>query len=153
MLPLEDQIVVALRRTSHAIDVWSRQLLQQYGLTSPQLATLREIEAGQNVTNGALAIALHLSQPTVTGILNRLEQRGLIARVRSESDRRSILATITPEGSRLAADSPPLLRDRFCQQLVKLSEEERQRILSVLQQVAEMMHAPQVGEEPFLFHA
>ena len=81
MLSLEDQIVVALRRTSHAIDVWSRQLLQQYGLTSPQLATLREIEAGQNVTNGALAIALHLSQPTVTGILNRLEQRGLIARV------------------------------------------------------------------------
>ena len=152
MLSLEDQIVVALRRTSHAIDVWSRHLLQRYGLTSPQLATLREIEGGK-VTNSALAAALHLSQPTVTGILNRLEQRGLITRVRSESDRRSILAAITPEGIKLASESPPLLRDRFCQELVKLPEEDRQRILAVLQQVAEMMHAPEVGEEPFLFHA
>ena len=42
MLSLEDQIVVALRRISQAIDVWSRCLWQDYGLTSPQLATLRQ---------------------------------------------------------------------------------------------------------------
>ncbi len=152
MLSLEDQIVVALRRTSHAIDVWSRQLLQQYGLTSPQLATLREIEAGQNVTNGALAIALHLSQPTVTGILNRLEQR-LIA---PSAPNRIAAPSLPPSLQREVGwrpTRPPCCRDRFCQQLVMLSEEERQRILAVLQQVAEMMHAPQIGEEPFLFHA
>ncbi len=100
MLSLEDQIVVALRRISQAIDVWSRCLWQDYGLTSPQLATLREIMAGTNVTPGTLAAALHLSQPTVTGILGRLERRGLIRRERSQSDRRSILAIVTDEGAR-----------------------------------------------------
>ncbi len=72
--PLEDQIVIALRRISQAIDVWSRKLWQDYGLTSPQLAMLRELLAGKNVSPGTLATALHLSQPTVTGILGRLEK-------------------------------------------------------------------------------
>jgi DNA-binding MarR family transcriptional regulator len=152
MLTLEDRIVVALRRISQAIDVWSRHMLQNYGLTSPQLATLREIQAGKNVSTGTLATALHLSQPTVTGILTRLEQRGLIARERSEDDRRSVLATVTEEGQALVAKSPTLLRDSFCQELAKLSTEEQQQILSTLQRVAEMMHAPEVGEVPFLFN-
>jgi DNA-binding MarR family transcriptional regulator len=151
MLSLEDRIVVALRRISQAIDVWSRHMLQNYGLTSPQLATLREIQAGKNVSTGTLATALHLSQPTVTGILSRLEQRGLIARERSEDDRRSVLATVTEEGKALVAKSPALLRDRFCQELVRLPTVEQEQILSTLQRVAEMMHAPEAGDEPYFF--
>src|SRR3990167_6729113 len=109
MLSVEDQIVISLRRISQAIDVWSRHLWHDYGLTSPQLATLREILAGKNVTPGTLATALHLSQPTITGILGRLERRGLIRRERSLTDRRSILAIVTDQGKELAASAPPLL--------------------------------------------
>ncbi len=153
MLSLEDQIVLSLRRISQAIDVWSRHLLQHYGLTSPQLATLREIQGGRNVSTGTLASALHLSQPTVTGILTRLEQRGLITRVRSEDDRRSVLATVTEEGKALVAKAPQLLRDSFCEELVTLPVDEQQRILATLQKVADMMHAPQVVEGPFFFNS
>ncbi len=152
MLSLEDQIVLALRRISQAIDVWSRQLWQDYGLTSPQLATLREILAGQNVTPMTLAAALHISQPTVTGILGRLEQRGLIRREASTTDRRSILAVVTDAGNQLAEQAPPLLRDRFRQELEKTPEWQRTEILAVLQRVATMMHAPEVADTPFLFN-
>jgi DNA-binding MarR family transcriptional regulator len=151
MLSVEDQIVVALRRTSHAIDVWSRQLWQDYGLTSPQLGTLREIMAGKNITPGTLATALHLSQPTVTGILGRLERRGLIRRERSSSDRRSIPAIITEQGRELAESAPPLLRDRFRRKLAELSDDEQAEILATLQRVAAMMQAPEVDESPFFF--
>ena len=150
-LSQEDQIVVALRRVSQAIDIWSRHLWQDYGLTSPQLATLREILAGKNVSPGALASVLHLSQPTVTGILGRLEQRGLIRRERSDTDRRSTLAVATNLGKELAAKAPPLLRDNFRRELVKLPDWKQTEILSVLQQVAHMMQAPEVDEGPFLF--
>ena len=152
MLSLEDQIVVALRRISQAIDVWSRCLWQDYGLTSPQLATLREIMAGTNVTPGTLATVLHLSQPTVTGILGRLERRGLIRRERSQSDRRSILAIVTDEGRVLATKAPPLLRDRFRHELAILAGDRQGEILTVLQQVATMLQAPEVEEAPFFFH-
>src|SRR6476646_3535576 len=119
MLSLEDHILAALRRITQAIDVWSRHLWRDYGLTAPQLATLREILSGKNVSPVALAMELHLSQPTVTGILNRLEQRGLIRRRRSTTDRRSVVAIATERGIVLAERAPPLLRDRFRQELGK----------------------------------
>ena len=152
MLSLEDQIVVALRRISQSIDVWSRHLWQDYGLTSPQLATLREIMGGKNVTPGTLATALHLSQPTITGILGRLERRGLIRRERSISDRRSILAIVTDEGRQLAETAPPLLRDRFRRELVQLGADDQGEILSMLQRVAAMMQAPELADGPYFFH-
>jgi DNA-binding MarR family transcriptional regulator len=150
-LSQEDQIVFALRRVSHAIALWSRHLWRDYGLTSPQLATLREILAGKNVSPGALASVLHLSQPTVTGILGRLEQRGLVRRERSDTDRRSTLAVATDLGKELAAKAPPLLRDNFRRELDKLPDWKQSEILSVLQQVANMMQAPEVSEGPFFF--
>jgi DNA-binding MarR family transcriptional regulator len=152
MLSLDEEIVLALRRISQAIDVWSRQLWHDYGLTSPQLATLREILAGKNVSPVTLAAALHLSQPTVTGILGRLEQGGLIRREPSLTDRRSILAVATDKGRELAAQAPPLLRDRFRNELEKTPIWQQTEILAVLQRVAAMMHAPEIAEAPFLFN-
>ena len=152
MLSIEDKIVIALRRISQAIDVWSRQLWQDYGLTSPQLGVLREILAGQNVSPGALASALHLSQPTVTGILGRLEQRGLVRRERSTTDRRSILVVASDEGRQLAERAPALLRDRFRQELALLEGSQQRDILATLERVAAMLQAPEMSEAPFLFN-
>src|SRR5262245_27604292 len=144
MLAIEDQIVIALRRISQAIDVWSCHLWQDYGLTSPQLAVLREIMGGKNSTPSTIATALHLSQPTVTGILGRLEHRKLIRRQRSNSDRRNILVTASDEGRRLAEQAPALLRDRFRQELATLDLADQQQILDVLDRVAAMLQAPAV---------
>jgi len=152
MLSLEDQIVIDLRRISQAIDVWSRQLWKDYGLTSPQLATLREILVGTNVSPVALATALHLSQPTVTGILGRLEGRGLIRREQSTTDRRSVRASVTNKGKELAAKAPPLLRDYFRHELAKLGSSQQSEILTVLERVAIMMQAPKIVDGPFFFH-
>ncbi len=150
---IDSQIVLALRRINHAIDSWSRQLWFEYGLTSPQLATLREILVGRNVSPGTLATALSMSQPTVTGILGRLEARGLIVRERSKTDRRFTIAAVTERGRQLATQAPPLLRDRFRQELDKLPVGDQTEILRVLQRVADMMHAPHIGEAPFFFGA
>lgn len=151
MLSEEDQIVISLRRINQAVDVWSRRLWQEHGLTSPQLATLREIMSGANVSPGTIATALHLSQPTVTGILGRLEQRGLIERQRSVTDRRSVVAVVTETGKALADQAPRLLRDRFRLELAKLPAWKRTEILAALQHVAAMMHAPELADGPFFF--
>ncbi len=152
MLSIEDQIVLALRRTSQAIDQYSRQLLRDFGVTAPQLATLREIVSGRHTSPMALADVLHVSQPTVTGILCRLEQQGLIQRQKSATDRRSITALATEKGRSLAASAPPLLRDQFRQELARLPNWQQTELLAALQRVAAMMHAPELTEAPFLFH-
>ena len=86
-LSLEDQVIVALRRITRAIDLHSRGLMQEFGLTAPQLAALQAVQRLQPITAGALARSIHLSQATITGILSRLERRDLISRARSDADR------------------------------------------------------------------
>ncbi|MEX0937228.1 MAG: MarR family transcriptional regulator [Pirellulales bacterium] len=138
---LEDQIVVSLRRISRAIDLRSRLLLLEYGLTSPQLTTLHAVARLQPISSSTLAREIHVGQPTVTGILHRLEQRGLITRTRSDHDRRSVEITLTSEGQRMLTSAPTLLDEQFHRRLARLKDWERTQILSTLQHVADMMDA------------
>jgi DNA-binding transcriptional ArsR family regulator len=79
---LDEAIVTAVRRIIRAVDLHSRDLLQNFGLTAPQLMTLRELARLEPVPVGVLSAAVHVSQATMTGILDRLEQRGLVQRTR-----------------------------------------------------------------------
>ena len=97
-LPLEEQVIAALRRITRAIDLHSRLLLQKNGLTIPQLAALQGIQRLQPITVGALARDIHLGPATVTGILGRLENRGLVNRTRGDLDRRSVVIELTDDG-------------------------------------------------------
>ena len=151
-LPVDEQILVALRRISQAIDTYSRFLWQEYGLTSPQLAALRELKRHTDVTPGRLAELLHVTPQTMAGIVNRLLQRGLITRQRDERDRRSYMIHITDEGLRLADAAPSLLRDQFRTGLAGLEQWEQTQMLATLQRIAEMMSAPDADDEPFLYH-
>jgi DNA-binding MarR family transcriptional regulator len=102
------------------------------------LAALLAISREQPITAGGLAQQLHLGQPTVSGILDRLERRAFVQRERGERDRRSVLLRLTPAGQEVLNGAPSLLHG-FCQQLAALEAWERTQILSSLQRVATMM--------------
>jgi DNA-binding MarR family transcriptional regulator len=138
-LDAEDQIVVAIRRIMHAFELHSRQLVDRAGMTLPQLAVLRKTAELGRTPIGSLARAVHLSQPTVSGILDRLERRGLLQRVRDEHDRRAVNINITASGEELLSRAPSQLQDAFREQLQELQEWELTQMLSVLQRVAAMM--------------
>lgn len=140
-LSLEDQIVQALRRITRAIDLRSRALMQRHGLTAPQLGALRAIGQLEPVPAGEVARALHLGQPTVTGILNRLERQGLIGRARGQRDRRHVEVRLTPEGRRVLDSAPSLLEAAFQRRLSELKQWQQTQILATLQQLADMMDA------------
>jgi len=143
-LSLEDQVIAALRRITRAIDLHSRLLLQEHGLTSPQLAALRAIQRLQPLPVGVLAREVHLSQATVTGILSRLENRGLVTRTRGNHDRRSVAVELTDSGGQLADEAPSPLHDRFHRELARLQQWEQNMILATLQRIASMMDAEQI---------
>jgi DNA-binding MarR family transcriptional regulator len=148
--PIEEHIVAALRRIVRAIDLQSRRMVEAFGLTGPQLVVLREVARLSGTSIGALARSVSLSQPTVSGILERLEKRGLVRRERSEQDRRSVFVSVTPEGGRILRDAPSLLQDRFQRELGRLEEWERTQMLSILQRVAGMMDAEKLDAAPML---
>ena len=147
---VDEQIVTALRRIIRAIDLHSRDLMQQCGLTAPQLMALREAGRLARATPGGLAEAIHVSQATMTGILDRLERQGLVARVRDDVDRRSVTITVTEAGKTLLPTAPSLLQDRFRSELAKLSAEKQSAILATLEQIAAMMGAEVLPAAPML---
>jgi DNA-binding MarR family transcriptional regulator len=148
--PIEEQIVVALRRIVRAIDLQSRRMVEACGLTGPQLVVLREVAPLGSASISTLARSVSLSQPTVSGILERLEKRGLVRRERSEQDRRAVFVSLTPEGDRILHEAPSLLQDRFQRELERLEEWERTQMLSILQRLAGMMDAEALDAAPML---
>lgn len=146
----EAAIVAALRRIVRAIDLRSRRLVETSGLTGPQLLVLRQTSRLSGAPISALARAVDLSQPTVSGIIDRLEKRGLVRRARDTGDRRIVLVTVTTEGGRALRDAPSLLQDRFVSELARLEEWEQTQLLATLQRVATMMGAEEIDAAPVL---
>jgi DNA-binding MarR family transcriptional regulator len=134
-----------------AVDLHSRHLAEAHGLTGPQLAILQAASRlGAASSTGALARAVHLSGPTVTGILDRLARRGLVERARNGQDRRSVTVTMTPLGEELLAEAPSLLQDRFRAELARVEDWEQTMILAMLQRIAAMMDAESLDASPVL---
>lgn len=147
---VEERILRSLRRISRAIELHSKQLKADVRLTAPQLICLRELRDVEQTTPSQLAHAVSLSQATITGILDRLESRGLVARERNPRDKRRVLVELTAEG-RAAVDAAPLpLHARFAARLAKLTEEERSQIESVLARIVRMMEAEAIDAAPML---
>lgn len=149
-LSLEDQIVVAIRRIVRAIELHSKSLVATVGLTSPQVAVMKTVAAMGEVTPTALARTLKLSQPTVSGIVDRLAQRGLVERVAVDGDKRKHAVRLTSEGRRAISAVPSLLQERFRVELERLESWEQTMLLSSLQRIAVLMDAEGVTATPFL---
>jgi DNA-binding MarR family transcriptional regulator len=143
-------VVEALRRIIRAVDLHSRSLVQRYRLTGPQLVVLRCIAEMRPSSVGEIARAVHLSQATVTGILDRLESRGLVTRTRSTDDRRRVHVSLSAEGEEKLRAAPPLLQEYFISNFEKLDPGEQQQILGSLEQVVSLMEARELDATPIL---
>ena len=78
-----------------------RKETEQFGVTSRQVTLLWLVKRSPGLTLKALADAEAISAPALSGQVDRLEQRGLLVRVRSTVDRRRVGLELTPEGERL----------------------------------------------------
>lgn len=128
----------------------SRKLVKRVGLTGPQLVILQEISSLGEVTSGEIARAVSLSQATLTGILERMEKRGLLSRRRSEHDKRRVMVRISDSGMKVLEDAPPLMQEEFVDEFSSLQEWEQNMILSSLQRLVSIMDAKAIQAAPFL---
>ncbi len=145
-----DSVMIALRKIIQAIDMNSKKLVKRVGLTGPQLVILQEISNLGEVTAGEVARAVSLSQATLTGILERMEKRGLLSRQRSEQDKRRVMVRITDRGVKVLDDAPPLMQEEFVDEFSSLLEWEQNMILSSLQRLVSIMDAKAIQAAPFL---
>lgn len=135
----------ALRRINRALEIYSRHLERDYGLTATQILVLREIRTHGALTIGGLAHQISLGQTTVTEIINRLEGRGLLKRKRAAEDRRRVLIHLTENGRQASDHSPEPLPDPFMRGYLALPEKKQRALSRTLNRIANLMEG---GNEP-----
>ncbi len=147
---ISDNVLIALRKIIQAIDLNSKRLVKQVGLTGPQLVILNYISSAKEMSVGDVARNVSLSQGTVTGILERMEKRELVIRKRSSHDKRRVMVNITESGKELLAKAPPVMQESFLKKFSKIESWEQAMILSALQRLVSMMDAKKISAAPFL---
>jgi len=145
-----DQVLVSLRRIIRAIDLHSKKMERESGLTGPQLLVMRLTGAHGEITSGVIAREVSLSQATVTTILDRLERKGLLKRERSADDKRKVILTLTEAGEKALENAPKLMQESFIRSFNQLEGWEQSLILSSLQRVSDMMNATDLDAAPLL---
>lgn len=145
-----DQVLVSLRQIIRAIDLHSKKLERDSGLTGPQLLIMQLIGSHGEITSSVIAREVSLSQATVTSILDRLERKGLLQRIRSTADKRKVIVSLTDEGESSLEAAPALLQDSFIRAFNLLEDWEQSLILSSLQRVSDMMNAADLDAAPLL---
>lgn len=147
---ITDKVLISLRRIIQAIDLYSRQLVRQHGITTPQLLILKQIEAQGALTVSQLAKEISLKQTTVTDILNRLEKKELVHRRRDNNDRRKVLIEETSNGRELLDSAPSPLQERFQNKFQDLEPWKQSMILTSLQLLESLMVEEEISAAPIL---
>ena len=111
-VPIEDYLCLALYSASRAVTGLYRDLLADAGLTYPQYLVMRLLWQRGSMPVKDIGDALRLDYGTLSPLLKRLEEAGLIRRVRRTDDERSVQIELTEAGDALrqqAEDVPDKL--------------------------------------------
>jgi MarR family transcriptional regulator, temperature-dependent positive regulator of motility len=104
-----------------------------FDLTSVQFAALDAIAEQPGIDQATLAATIGFDRATIGGVIERLENKGLLQRMVSEQDRRARLLTLTREGAKLLAACRPVVETLQADILAPLTAKERAAFLALAQ--------------------
>ncbi|MCY1152164.1 MAG: MarR family transcriptional regulator [Sphaerochaetaceae bacterium] len=144
---IAEDVFIALRKIDRAIDLHSKKLKKQFGLTGPQLMVLKAIKNNSNMQISAIAKDISLSQATVTSILDRLELQGYAKRQRSIVDKRKVNIVLTEKSEEILENDVDLIHEDFYANFNKLEDWEQMMILSSLDRLGSLLNVERVANE------
>ncbi|MGA5304380.1 MarR family winged helix-turn-helix transcriptional regulator [Nucisporomicrobium flavum] len=134
-----EQLAVALRDAITRLNRRVRQERPVGDLTFSQLSALTSLQLAGALTPRELADVERVQPPTMTKIVGKLEDRGLVARTPHPTDRRQVILAATEQGRAVFAQFERARNEWLARQLAELGPDERdtlERAAQILQQVA-----------------
>ena len=132
-LPLMRELV----RTNQAFSHYSDRHVKSQGLTPAQFDVLATLGNTTGMTFKALGEKTLLTKGSLTGIVDRMEQKGWVKRVTSIDDRRSILVRLTPKGQRLFEKVFPAHLEHLTEAFGRLSRRDQETLERLLRKLRE----------------
>ena len=116
--------------------LFHRRVPKRSGLTPESWAVLEHLRLAGPLTITEASRHMERAQSVMSEIVDRLESKGLLQRLRDERDRRRVLVWLTPQGlERLAADARVLDEARLERALARMPEAERADLLSSIERL------------------
>ena len=119
--PIISDIIDNLRRVFQILNEQSKKVERESGLTGPQLWTIKTINENESIRISDLANKLYLHSTTVIGIIDRLEKRNLVKRLRNKKDRRAVWIELTDVGNVLIRSAPEVAQSFLVSGLAEIS--------------------------------
>jgi DNA-binding MarR family transcriptional regulator len=134
-----EQLAMSLRESITRLNRRLRQARAVGDLTFSQLSALTSLQLAGALTPRELADVERVQPPTMTKIVGKLEEQGLVARTPHPTDRRQVILAATEQGRAVYAQFEKARNEWLALQLAELTPEERdtlERAAQILQQVA-----------------
>ncbi len=132
-------IIFSIRRLIQAGELYSKELGRKYSISAAQLNCLLALHENGPLPPSQISKHMLVKSSTVTGVVDRLEQKGLVLRLRNSPDRRVITVNLTEAGEQLAINAPPPIQQKLFDGLKNLSGAEVNEIASALSKMTDML--------------
>lgn len=142
---ISEKVLMTIKQINRALDMHSKKLEKSFGLTGPQLMVVKELlKEPEGIVAGDLARRISLSQATVTTIIDRLEHKGIVNRVKSVVDKRRVYFQATEKAGEYLVGNPSIIQENFITNFNHLADWEQMLLLSSIQRIAHMIDAVDV---------
>lgn len=138
------EIMQSLRRIFKAIQDYSHEVSNKFGITGPQLWALKTISQNGKLSLGELTKKMYLHPSTITGVVDRLEKKGYVSRGRGQGDRRVTNVQLTPQGKKLVKRAPNPVQGKMIYGLRRLKKKKLNSIYDSVNKLVEIMEAQHV---------
>lgn len=145
-------ILIDIRRIVRSINLESKRVQKDFGISIPQLLCLGHIDRAPSkvATHGELMKLLSLNSSTVTGIINRLEKKGMLKRLPKSGDKRVTYIGITANGSEVVKQAPDILHDQLASKIKALPEVTQIKIKEALTIIVDAMEIVEMEAAPLI---
>lgn len=147
------EILTNLRKIIRAVNLEGKRMEKEHGISIPQLLCLNYLNEKDDyqASHKEIKNFIQLNASTVTGIISRLEKKGLVARLPSPSDRRVGLICLTAQGARLLENIPDdPLHEQLAAKLEQLSPERCLELQQAFKTIIDFLNIEKLDASPVI---
>ncbi len=146
------EILTNLRKIIRSVNLESKRIEKEYGISIPQLLCLIYLSEQPDfqAPHKSIKDYLQLNASTVTGIISRLEKKGLVARLPRREDKRIVLIVLTSKGADMLKQVPEPLHEQLLQKLNQLTPEKLGELQLAFDLIIEFLNIEDVEAAPII---
>lgn len=145
---LVNEIAARIRKLRRSVYHDYIRTSRQFGLTETQGDVLRTLLAYGAMSSAGLSRNLYMTPANITGVIDRLKNKGLVERIRQHADRRVTLISLTESGKDLSKQLPDPIENKLISGLENLAPEQVQALAEAMKRIIDLIAADGIGNVP-----